>query len=1609
MTETENISVFVRVRPLSEGERGKSGGGRVVWKADKKTIFQHVDCSTGNSLAEPAAPIYTLDTVFDSCCSTKDVYESTTKGLIQQVIEGFNSTVFAYGQTSSGKTHTMRGNEEEPGIIPQAIQEIFNLINNATDREFLLRMSYMEIYNEDIKDLLAPGEQKLQVHESRESGVYVAGLREEIASTPSQVMDLLSKGEEHRHVGETRMNKSSSRSHTIFRMVIESRSRNADDDGAIRVSTLTLVDLAGSERVSKTGAEGQRMKEGAAINKSLLTLGTVINKLSEGAAASGAHIPYRDSKLTRILQPSLGGNAKTAIICAITPASQHAEESHSTLRFACRAKRVVNIATVNEVLSDAAVLKRQAHEIEELRKKLESSGKQSCIDQEVARLREQMLRKDQENDLIVNALAAEKEERERAQRKVESITRMMLESQEPEDDPVVGRKRKDARRDTWCPGALAGKRPLLNHKDPTTQRTRQQLKDAEDELMAVADEKDKIVPSLQESQWKVRQLEKDLAFSTQSQQEALEQIFRLKEERNKAEEMKKEQLAQSSEERQRAIAELETLKAQIVVSSESSLQIIESKAEIEKLTKRCQRFQKGEEQAQAQVDKVVKELESLKSEFTKAKVLSEKSENKIKELDSEIDRLNSHIGDLEKRKRAPLYQKKQEEELKAANTRAKEAERNASEAENKLKIFENELENRNSELKAEKSNVDKICQEYEARITEMEEEHKALSQKLGSALELAATRQAQLTAESKEITQSSLRKEGELLSLAQKKEEEVELLNNKVRELQSKMEELNAQMEETQACADAASSHIRFLEEKSEKEVEEAEVERQRLVAQHQQEAESFEQAIKQQEMLLETAKLENEALQAVNQALEESNDQLEKRVKYASSTLNAADELRELKRKHKEEISRLNQSLKTANLNNRCQDKSIEKASKECDRIRNQLKDAESKLKAEVVERSNAQSEKAATERELRTLKAKLEKVTKSLDRLSSIEEKKRQSLKADIDATKDELLNKAQELEQCLCELESTRSEASGLSEELEMYGQNIKSLKDSISDKEQLIDILQRDLDELRHATQFKNEEMEAKIESLQGDLAASNHDREKLQSKLSDLQTNFDSHQDELKALERSETKLQEEIGVLKAVLVEAESKIQYLNITEQNLEASRQKEIQMEDKVSELHIVIKEKDETIEKGFEANLGLQKELEHLSSDVQERIAYIASLETQVNELVAQNMETEAVIAATQGRVSELEQQCEQHKKAFETQQLHTETCESALLDLKTRYSEKEKDIEKMGKAYVELQETIAMNEKRTEALSKALATEKASNIDSSASLKAMKVSFEAEKREFGERIQEMEKKQQQHMSALQAGEEEIEALKTRVRETEEDRDRRMQDLTSSHESQRAQSLAKLENMEKKLFKTESVLEQANQQLSDLTKQAKLLAASNTDLNSELESAKSTYEDLMLQAKKQADDEQAKLLQQQDSLKAEVASLKYQVGQLSQCTNLKEMAVNTEQPSPEKEDVLLKEKFVRLEQELRRSRRREEKLQALQYRLQEDVRQSGGSMDLFTKLKDIRTLEYEMDRAANKAEKEICSLRQALQHAQTSTTNNKPRHALADKENIVQGKLE
>lgn len=399
----EKICVAVRVRPPVSQEHTNG----MHWKVEDNRISLHnplVTAFNGVSFA--------FDHVFDHSCSNAMVYKLLTKDIICASVEGFNGTAFAYGQTSSGKTFTMNGSEKDPGIIHLAVKDIFEKIEMTADREFLVRVSYMEIYNEDINDLFAVQNQKLQIHESLDHGIFVAGLREEVVNSAEQVLKLLESGEANRHFGETNMNVRSSRSHTIFRMVIESKAKgtcpssDCASSDAIRVSNLNLVDLAGSERIAKTGAGGVRLKEGKYINKSLMVLGNVINKLSDGVKQRG-HIPYRDSKLTRILQPALGGNAKTSIICTVAPEEVHIEETKGTLQFASRAKRITNCAQVNEILTDAALLKRQKQEIEELRRKLEGSHS-TVLEQEILKLRNDMLEYELERQKLAMELEGER-------------------------------------------------------------------------------------------------------------------------------------------------------------------------------------------------------------------------------------------------------------------------------------------------------------------------------------------------------------------------------------------------------------------------------------------------------------------------------------------------------------------------------------------------------------------------------------------------------------------------------------------------------------------------------------------------------------------------------------------------------------------------------------------------------------------------------------------------------------------------------------------------------------------------------------------------------------------------------------------------------------------------------------------------------------------------------------------------------------------------------------------------------------------------------------------------------------------------------------------------
>ncbi|XP_073125976.1 kinesin-like protein KIN-7C, mitochondrial [Henckelia pumila] len=351
----ENVTVTVRFRPLSAREISK--GDEVAWFADG-------DYTVSNEFNSDIA--LGFDRVFGPATTTRHVYDVAAQHVVSGAMNGINGTVFAYGVTSSGKTHTMHGEQKSPGVIPLAVKDVFGFIQETPGREFLLRVSYLEIYNEVINDLLDPTGQNLRIREDSQ-GTYVEGIKEEVVLSPAHALSLIASGEEHRHVGSNNFNLLSSRSHTIFTLTIESSLRGENQE-EVALSQLHLIDLAGSES-SKTETTGLRRKEGSYINKSLLTLGTVISKLTDGKST---HIPYRDSKLTRLLQSSLSGHGRVSLICTLTPASSNSEETYNTLKFAQRSKHVEIKASQNKILDEKSLIKKYQREISSLKQELQN-------------------------------------------------------------------------------------------------------------------------------------------------------------------------------------------------------------------------------------------------------------------------------------------------------------------------------------------------------------------------------------------------------------------------------------------------------------------------------------------------------------------------------------------------------------------------------------------------------------------------------------------------------------------------------------------------------------------------------------------------------------------------------------------------------------------------------------------------------------------------------------------------------------------------------------------------------------------------------------------------------------------------------------------------------------------------------------------------------------------------------------------------------------------------------------------------------------------------------------------------------------------------------------
>ncbi|XP_076617260.1 kinesin-1 heavy chain-like [Chaetodon auriga] len=328
------IKVVCRFRPLNSSEVAR--GDKYIPK------FQGDDC------VQIAGKPYYFDRVFQSNTTQEQFYNAVAQKIVRDVLEGYNGTIFAYGQTSSGKTHTMEGKLHDPnmmGVIPRIVQDIFNYIYSMDQNlEFHIKVSYFEVYLDKIRDLLDVTKTNLSVHEDKNRVPYVKGCTERFVCSPTEVMDTIEEGKNNRSVAVTNMNEHSSRSHSIF--LINIKQENSQT-GHKLTGKLYLVDLAGSEKVGKTGAEGTVLDEAKMINKSLSSLGIVIAALAEGST----YVPYRDSKMTRILQDSLGGNCRTTMVICCSPSSFNDAETRTTLQFGQRAKTVKNTVCLNVELT----------------------------------------------------------------------------------------------------------------------------------------------------------------------------------------------------------------------------------------------------------------------------------------------------------------------------------------------------------------------------------------------------------------------------------------------------------------------------------------------------------------------------------------------------------------------------------------------------------------------------------------------------------------------------------------------------------------------------------------------------------------------------------------------------------------------------------------------------------------------------------------------------------------------------------------------------------------------------------------------------------------------------------------------------------------------------------------------------------------------------------------------------------------------------------------------------------------------------------------------------------------------------------------------------------
>ena len=445
----DNLKVYIRVRPPLMREKDSSLPFRSIASVseDKSTIslieylgIEFDEASKQKEFVDYPNHFlphpYTFDHIFDMDSTQEEVYQIAAVPAVESLEDGYNSTIFAYGQTGTGKTYTMEGFiydylSPSKGLIPRAIEDIFKYIenNSNSDTTFIIRVTYLQIYNESIDDLLKPEKRHLSIREGQKKGLYVEGLSEWAVRSPNDIYALLERGAQCRTKAYTNMNDVSSRSHAVFTIILE-QMKISNGKKRFKAGKLNMVDLAGSERVKISGATGKQLDESRRINKSLSALGNVINALTDPKTK---HIPYRDSKLTRLLQNSLGGNCKTSMIAMISPYDGSYNESTSTLNFAKRAKGIRIKAKINEEVNQNALISQYEKELSKLRQELSEKNEIINSNAFIKKIEMERIQAEKDKNEALQALEKasisflqEREEKRKLEKKIEIMSFQMI-------------------------------------------------------------------------------------------------------------------------------------------------------------------------------------------------------------------------------------------------------------------------------------------------------------------------------------------------------------------------------------------------------------------------------------------------------------------------------------------------------------------------------------------------------------------------------------------------------------------------------------------------------------------------------------------------------------------------------------------------------------------------------------------------------------------------------------------------------------------------------------------------------------------------------------------------------------------------------------------------------------------------------------------------------------------------------------------------------------------------------------------------------------------------------------------------------------------------------